>query len=132
MTLRVSEANIRVYKINEVDGDDEEEDLPIQISPVFDSEGQISNTEFELSFLAQVKGFGLKTFYIVMLRPEEGKNDNMDVAKIKIHNSVNHPFQVFYNLFYAFLHRRLYFQLSNIGVILRSREKKVVRVNECL
>ena len=109
MTLRVSEANIRVYKINEVDGDDEEEDLPIQISPVFDSEGQISNTEFELSFLAQVKGFGLKTFYIVMLRPEEGKNDNMDVAKIKIHNSVNHPFQVQWN--------------SNITAILRQQQK---------
>ena len=126
MTLRVSEANIRVYKINEVDGDDEEEDLPIQISPVFDSEGQISNTEFELSFLAQVKGFGLKTFYIVMLRPEEGKNDNMDVAKIKIHNSVNHPFQVLYNLLYAFYTGDFTSNSACNGVILRSY------VSECL
>ena len=54
MTVRVSESNVRVYKINDVDGEDEEEDLPIQISPVFDGEGQISNTEYQLSFLAQV------------------------------------------------------------------------------
>ena len=54
VTVRVSESNVRVYKINDVDGEDEEEDLPIQISPVFDGEGQISNTEYQLSFLAQV------------------------------------------------------------------------------
>ena len=94
VTFKVSDPNVRVYKINDVEGDDEEEDLPIQISPVFDEEGQIANTEFELSFLAQLKGFALKTFYIAALRPEEGANQNLDVAKIKIHNSANHPFQV--------------------------------------
>ena len=41
VSLRVSDANVRVYKINDIDGEDEEEDLPIQISPVFDAEGQV-------------------------------------------------------------------------------------------
>ena len=27
------------------------------------------------------------------MRPEEGSNVNLDVAKIRIHNSVHHPFQ---------------------------------------
>jgi len=93
VTIRVSDPDVRVYKINDVDGEDEEEDLPVQISPVFDAEGQISNTDFELSFLAQVNGLALKTFYVSTNRPEEGPNPNLNVASIRIHNSANHPFQ---------------------------------------
>ena len=93
VTFRVTDANVRVYRVNTVEGDDEEEAVPCQISPVFDDqvrgggEGgdqgagggggqglQILNTEFELSFLAQVKGLALQTYYIKMMRPEEGVN----------------------------------------------------------
>ena len=66
---------MRVYRINNVEGDEEEEAVPCQISPVFDEEqGQVLNTEFELSFLGQVKGLALQTYYVKGLRPEEGVN----------------------------------------------------------
>lgn len=78
MTLRVTDHNVRVYRVNTVEGDDEEEAVACQVSPVFDDEqGQILNTEFELSFLAQVKGLALQTYYIKALRPEEGANTSV-------------------------------------------------------
>ena len=52
------------------------------------------NNEYYLSFLAQLKGMALETYYLQQLRPEEGNNPEMDVAHIKIHNSFKHPFQV--------------------------------------
>ncbi len=33
VTVRVTESNVRVYRINNVEGDDEEENVPCQISP---------------------------------------------------------------------------------------------------
>ena len=58
--------------------------------------GQIFSTRKILPrFLVQVKGLALKTYYIAAMRPEEGANTNLDVAKIRIHNSEQHPFQVF-------------------------------------
>ena len=35
---------------------------------------QISNTEYQLSFLAQAKGMSLQSYFIQQLRPEEGAN----------------------------------------------------------
>ena len=75
VTVKVSVPNIKVYRINNVEGDDEEEVLPSQLSPVFDDEtGQILNNEYYLSFLAQVKGLALQTFYVKQLKPEDGTN----------------------------------------------------------
>ena len=94
VTVKVSIPNIRVYKIHNIEGDDEEEFIQCQLSPVFDDQGQILNNEYYLSFLAQLKGMALETYYLQQLRPEEGNNPEMDVAHIKIHNSFKHPFQV--------------------------------------
>ena len=78
------------FKVHSIEGDDEEEPLQCQLSPVFDEDqGQIVNNEFYLSFLAQQKGLSLETYYIQALRPEEGDNTDMDVAHIRIHNSGN-------------------------------------------
>ena len=41
---------------------------------MFDDQGQILNNEFYLSFLSQLKGMALETYYIQQLRPEEGNN----------------------------------------------------------
>eukprot|EP00095_Tigriopus_kingsejongensis_P010888 maker-scaffold1216_size55193-snap-gene-0.9 protein:Tk10888 transcript:maker-scaffold1216_size55193-snap-gene-0.9-mRNA-1 annotation:"alpha-mannosidase 2" len=94
VTVKISVPNVRLFKINNIEGEDEEESLPCQLSPVMDDQGQILNSEFYLTFLAQVKGLGLHTFYIRQLRPEDGRNNDMSVASLKIHNSVKHPFQV--------------------------------------
>lgn len=51
-----------------------EEFIQCQLSPVFDDQGQILNNEFYLSFLAQLKGMALETYYIQQLRPEEGES----------------------------------------------------------
>ncbi len=74
VTVKISIPNVRVYKIHNIDGDDEEEYITCQLSPIFDSEGQILNNEFYLSFLAQVKGMALESYFIQQLRPEEGEN----------------------------------------------------------
>ena len=75
MTVLVSDPNVRVYKINNIDGDDEEENIVSQISPVFTGDkNQISNSEYQLSFLSQVKGLSLMTYFIAALSPEEGQN----------------------------------------------------------
>ena len=75
VTVKVSSPNVKVFRVNNIEGDDEEEMIPCQLSPVFDDlEGQIANNEFQLSFLAQAKGFALQTYYIQLMRPEEGSN----------------------------------------------------------
>ena len=51
-----------------------EEFIQCPLSPVFDDQGQILNNEFYLSFLAQLKGMALGTYYIQQLRPEEGES----------------------------------------------------------
>ncbi|TRY68325.1 hypothetical protein TCAL_04678 [Tigriopus californicus] len=94
VSIRVSLPNIRVYKVTNIEGEDEEEPIPCQLSPVFDDQGQILNSEYQLTFLAQVKGLGLHSYYIQQLRQEDGRNTDMDVATIRIHNSAKHPFQV--------------------------------------
>ena len=75
ITVKVSDPNVRVFRINMVEGEEEEEAVQSQLSPVFDDEtGQILNNEFYLSFLAQAKGFALQTYYVKLLKPEEGIN----------------------------------------------------------
>ena len=55
--MKVSAANVRVFKVNAIDGDEEEEAVESQLSPVWDdAQGQVENSEFYLSFLAQAKG----------------------------------------------------------------------------
>ena len=58
-----------------------------------DAQGQIENSEFYLSFLAQTKGLALQSYFVKTLRPEEGVNTDMDNARIRVHNSAKHPFQ---------------------------------------
>ena len=41
---------------------------------VFDGQGQILNNEYYFSFLAQLKGMALETYFIQQLKPEEGDN----------------------------------------------------------
>ena len=40
--------------MNKIKDEDVEEDVPCQISPVFTSDGQISNAEYDLTFLGKV------------------------------------------------------------------------------
>lgn len=94
VTIKISIPNIRVYKIHTIDGDDEEEMIPCQLTPVFDDQGEIVNNEYHLSFLAQVKGMALETYFIQQLRLEEGTNTDMDVAHIVLFNCHKEPYQV--------------------------------------
>ena len=95
MSLRVSRSDIKVYFMATVDeGEEEEETEPSQLSPVFTKDGEISNEEFELSFLVTIPALGLMTYYIRELKSDDGPNDEMTVAKVKIYNSRSQPFQV--------------------------------------
>uniref|UniRef100_A0A0K2SXU0 Mannosidase, alpha, class 2A, member 1 [Echinops telfairi] n=2 Tax=Lepeophtheirus salmonis TaxID=72036 RepID=A0A0K2SXU0_LEPSM len=94
ITIKVSNPNIRLYTINLVDGDEEEEDINFQISPVFDSQHEILNTQFYLSFVVEVAALSLKSYYMVELKPEEGSNPSMEIANIRLYNTVKQPFQV--------------------------------------
>ena len=68
--------------------------LRCQISPVFKSDLDILNGEYELTFLSEVPALGFQSYYVRQLRPEEGENPNLSVASIKIFNSRKEPFQV--------------------------------------
>ena len=57
-------------------------------------EGEIQNTEYQLTFLADVPALGLATFFIQAMRPEEGDNNENSVATIKLYNSGLQPYQV--------------------------------------
>ena len=56
-------------------GRKEEENLEFQISPIFKDDHNISDTEYHISFVAQVKGFGLQSYFVRMLN----KNDITNV-----------------------------------------------------
>ena len=67
----------------------------VQLSPVFRAgTAEISNTEFELTFLAEAAALGLNTYYIRQLRPEDGTNTDLTVAAVKLFNTNTEPFQV--------------------------------------
>ena len=97
VTLRVSRAELRVYVMAMLDDQEEEETQPSQLSPVFRADGEISNEEFELTFLVTVPALGLQSYYLRELKSEDGPNDEMSVAKIKIFNSKSQPFQVIFS-----------------------------------
>ena len=42
-------------------------------------------------------GLALQSYFIKIMRPEEGVNADMDHARIRVHNSAKHPFQVITN-----------------------------------
>ena len=97
VTLRVSRAEVRVYVMAMLDDQEEEETQASQLSPVFRADGEISNEEFELTFLVTVPALGLQSYYLRELKSEDGPNDEMSVAKIKIFNTKSQPFQVMGN-----------------------------------
>ena len=94
VTFRVSKADVKVYVIAMEEDMEEEETLPSQISPVFKGDDEISNNEFELTFLVTVPAMGLQTYYLRELKSEDGANDEMSVAKVKLFNTKSQPFQV--------------------------------------
>jgi len=94
VSIRVSKPDVKVYFMNMIEDEEEEESIPVQISPVFKSDGDISNEQFELTFLATVPALGLQTYFIQQLKAEEGNNEDMSVATVKIFNSKGQPFQV--------------------------------------
>merc|ERR1719191_1121730 len=77
-----------------LDDQEEEETQASQLSPVFRADGEISNEEFELTFLVTVPALGLQSYYLRELKSEDGPNDEMSVAKTKIFNTKSQPFQV--------------------------------------
>ena len=103
ISIRVSKPDVRVYYMNMIEDEEEEETIPTQISPVFKTDGDISNEQFEVTFLATVPALGLQTYFVRQLKPEEGKNDEMSVATVKIFNSNAQPFQVTKTTFETFL-----------------------------
>ena len=94
VTVRVSKPEVKVYIMTKEEDIEEEETQPSQISPVFKSDDDISNTEFDLTFLATVPAMGLQTYFIRELKSEDGANDEMSVAKVKLLNTKSQPFQV--------------------------------------
>ncbi|QQP52871.1 Mannosidase_ alpha_ class 2A_ member 1 [Caligus rogercresseyi] len=74
VTLRITNPNIRLYTLNFVEGDEDEEEVPFQISPIFDDTHEILNGEFLLSFVVEVPALALKAYYFNELRAEEGTN----------------------------------------------------------
>jgi len=96
LTVRVSRPDIMLYRMVKLeDMEEEEEPLPCQLSPVFRAgTAEISNTEFELTFLAEAAALGLNTYYIRQLRPEDGTNTDLTVAAVKLFNTNTEPFQV--------------------------------------
>jgi len=94
VTFRVSKPDVKVYIISKEEDFEEEETQPSQISPVFKGDDEISNNEFELTFLVTVPAMGLQTYYVRELKSEDGVNDEMSVAKVKLFNTKSQPFQV--------------------------------------
>ncbi|CAB4066380.1 MAN2 [Lepeophtheirus salmonis] len=45
-------------------------------------------------FVVEVAALSLKSYYMVELKPEEGSNPSMEIANIRLYNTVKQPFQV--------------------------------------
>ncbi len=56
--------------------------------------GEISNSEYELTFLASVGGLGLETFYLRQLRSDEEPSDQLSIATLRLFHTDREPFQV--------------------------------------
>jgi len=94
VTFRITNSNIKVYFNNKIEDEEVEEDVPCQISPVFTSDGQISTQEYDLTFIATIPALGLETYLIREQPADEGENDELSVATIKIFNAKDQPYQV--------------------------------------
>ena len=112
VTFKVSKPDVLVYVMATIEDEEEEEEaVPTQISPVFGTEsGELLNTEFQITFLATVPALGMQTyfvrqvfsrlsqqkhyFHISQLKTEDGENEEMSVATVRIFNTGKHPFQV--------------------------------------
>lgn len=96
VTLRVSTFNIKVFSMvkYEEGEEQEEEDIACQISPVFTPDGELSNSEYELTFLATVPALGLETFFIRPLKSDEEPSEQTSIATLRLFHSDKQPFQV--------------------------------------
>jgi len=96
VTFKVSKPDVLVYVMAPIEDEDEEEEaVPTQISPVFSREGgELVNTEFQITFLATVPALGMQTYFVRQLRTEDGENEDMSIATVRIFNTGKHPFQV--------------------------------------
>ncbi|XP_023340187.1 alpha-mannosidase 2 isoform X2 [Eurytemora carolleeae] len=102
VTVRVSSHNIKVYMMSKIedeyqDGGREEEEeveLPCQISPVFIKDGEISNSEYELTFLANVPALALETYFLRGVGTEESRVEELSVPTVRIINSDKEPYQI--------------------------------------
>ena len=65
VTFKVSKPDVLVYVMSPLEDEEEEEEpVPTQISPVFSREGELLNTEFQITFLATVPALGMQTYFI--------------------------------------------------------------------
>ena len=114
VTFKVSKPDVLVYVMATIEDEEEEEEaVPTQISPVFGREsGELLNTEFQITFLATVPALGMQTYFVrqvlnipqlcqkkallshFQLKTEDGENEEMSVATVRIFNTGKHPFQV--------------------------------------
>jgi len=83
--------------------DEEEEAVPLQVSPVFTPEGEILNTEYQVTFLASVQALGLLTDYIRQLKTKDGESEELGAASVKLLHTSKQPFQVLLSHFSTFL-----------------------------
>jgi hypothetical protein len=72
--------------------------LPTGNVSLFCFAGEISNSEYELTFLASVGGLGLETYYLRQLRSEEEPSDQLSIATLRLFHTDREPFQVYINI----------------------------------
>jgi hypothetical protein len=72
--------------------------LPSGNVSLFCFAGEISNSEYELTFLASVGGLGLETYYLRQLRSEEEPSDQLSIATLRLFHTDREPFQVSINI----------------------------------
>jgi len=69
----VDSYNIKVFKLrkNAEDSTNTEIDVPFQISPVFTAAGDVSNVQYEISFISETPSLGLESYFIRQLKDDE-------------------------------------------------------------
>ncbi|XP_065570267.1 alpha-mannosidase 2-like [Artemia franciscana] len=86
--ILVSSSNVKVLDRNR-------KPVPFQINPQFFDGAEISNSAFELSFLIEVRGLGLTTYFLLSLDDNEEQDAKFcSVAKIKVFGTDAIPFSV--------------------------------------
>ena len=56
--------------------------------------GEMSNNEYELTFLVTVSGLGLETYFIRQLKAEEEPSEELSIATVRLFHTEKQPFQV--------------------------------------